>query len=141
MCMGCGTDKDQSVRSPFTEGSMRVGYTPCSPPCRILRRTTAQHHSSCPANLLPGFLALGAWCSGMYAGEDEEVCVELGHVGKALSVSKASQPDKSKAGGWPVGDDAAEPVDEVDLQRSHILATSSEGPVVRCGWRMWLRLG
>ncbi|CBN79864.1 conserved unknown protein [Ectocarpus siliculosus] len=37
----------------------------------------------------------------MYAGEDGEVCVELGHVGKALSVSKASQPDKSKAGGWP----------------------------------------
>lgn len=42
----------------------------------------------------------------MYAGEDGEVCVELGHVGKALSVSKASQPDKSKAGGWPVGDAA-----------------------------------
>ncbi|CAN0541975.1 unnamed protein product, partial [Ectocarpus sp. 12 AP-2014] len=37
----------------------------------------------------------------MYAGEDGEVCVELGHVGKALSVSKGSQPDKSKAGGWP----------------------------------------
>ncbi|CAM9245974.1 unnamed protein product [Ectocarpus fasciculatus] len=37
----------------------------------------------------------------MYAGEDGEVCVELGHVGKAISVSKASQPDKSKAGGWP----------------------------------------
>lgn len=38
----------------------------------------------------------------MYAGEDGEVCVELGYAGKALSASKAKQPDKSKAGGWPV---------------------------------------
>lgn len=39
---------------------------------------------------------------GMYAGEDGEVCVELGYVGKTVSASKAKQPDKSKAGGWPV---------------------------------------
>lgn len=39
--------------------------------------------------------------SVMYAGEDGEVCVELGYVGKEISVSKGNQPDKSKAGGWP----------------------------------------
>lgn len=38
----------------------------------------------------------------MYAGEDGEVCVELGYLGKGLSASKAAQPDKSKAGGLPV---------------------------------------
>ena len=40
----------------------------------------------------------------MYAGEDGEVCVELGYVGKEISASKGSQPDKSKAGGWPVSE-------------------------------------
>lgn len=38
----------------------------------------------------------------MYAGEDGEVCVELGYLGKGLSTFKAEQPDKSKAGGLPV---------------------------------------
>lgn len=38
----------------------------------------------------------------MYAGEDGEVCVELGYVGKDIASSKGNQPDKSKAGGWPV---------------------------------------
>eukprot|EP00903_Cladosiphon_okamuranus_P014302 g13284.t1 len=37
----------------------------------------------------------------MYAGEDGEVCVELGYVGKEISASKGNHPDKSKAGGWP----------------------------------------
>lgn len=40
----------------------------------------------------------------MFAGEEaEEVCVELGCLGKPLSAEKAAQPDKSKAGGEPVG--------------------------------------
>lgn len=38
----------------------------------------------------------------MYAGEDGEVCVELGYLGKGISTSKVAQPDKSKAGGLPV---------------------------------------
>lgn len=38
----------------------------------------------------------------MYAGEDGEVCVELGYVGKGIGASKGNQPEKSKAGGWPV---------------------------------------
>ncbi len=29
--------------------------------------------------------------------------MELGYVGKELPASKSKQPDKSKAGGWPVG--------------------------------------
>lgn len=42
--------------------------------------------------------------STMFAGkEEEEVCVELGCLGKPLSAEKAAQPDKSKAGGEPVG--------------------------------------
>ncbi|CAM9745356.1 unnamed protein product [Scytosiphon promiscuus] len=50
--------------------------------------------------------AQDAWCSeqassNMYAGEDGEVCVELGYVGKDLSASQAEQPERSKAGGWP----------------------------------------
>lgn len=38
----------------------------------------------------------------MYAGEDGEVCVELGYVGGKLSAPKATKPDKSKVGGRPV---------------------------------------
>lgn len=38
----------------------------------------------------------------MYAGEDGEVCVELGYVGGKLSALKATKPDKSKVGGRPV---------------------------------------
>lgn len=39
----------------------------------------------------------------MYSGEDQEVYVELGCLGKGISAAKAAQPEKSKAGGKPVG--------------------------------------
>lgn len=53
----------------------------------------------------PGFWQASGFvraCCVMYAGEDGEVCVELGYVGKEISICKGNQPDKSKAGGWPV---------------------------------------
>eukprot|EP00752_Nemacystus_decipiens_P002854 g2658.t1 len=50
----------------------------------------------------------------MYAGEDGDVCVELGYAGKEIAASKGNQPDKSKAGGWPAWFGKA-PVDVADL--------------------------
>lgn len=38
----------------------------------------------------------------MYSGEDGEVCVEIGYLGKDISTLKDAQPEKSKAGGLPV---------------------------------------
>lgn len=49
-----------------------------------------------------GRVSLYKSCKAMYSGEDGDVCVELGYVGKGISVLKVAQPDKSKVGGSPV---------------------------------------
>lgn len=43
----------------------------------------------------------------MYSGEEHEVYVELGCLGKVISGAKTSLPEKSKAGGKPVGSTCA----------------------------------